>query len=55
MRDAGAVIVDPVAIPTHDKLGDDELEVLLYEFKADLECLPARAAACRRPCTRSRT
>ncbi len=37
MRDAGAIIVDPVALPTHDKLGEDEYEVLLYEFKAYLD------------------
>jgi len=37
MQDAGAVIVDPVSIPNHDKLGADEYEVLLYEFKAHLD------------------
>lgn len=36
MKDAGAVIVDPVRIPHHDALGTDEYEVLLYEFKAYL-------------------
>ncbi|HEY7877954.1 MAG TPA: amidase [Gemmatimonadaceae bacterium] len=36
MRDQGAVLVDPVAFPTAGKFGDAEFEVLLYEFKADL-------------------
>jgi amidase len=36
MKDAGAVVIDPVKIAHHDKLSDSEIEVLLYEFKADL-------------------
>lgn len=36
MKDLGAVIVDPADIATAAKLDDPELEVLLYEFKADL-------------------
>jgi amidase len=32
----GAVLIDPADIPTHGKFDDSELEVLLYEFKADL-------------------
>ncbi|HKK07320.1 MAG TPA: amidase [Gemmatimonadota bacterium] len=36
LRDAGAVIVDPADIPTAGQWGDSEFEVLLYEFKADL-------------------
>ena len=36
MKDAGAVLVD-VKFPTLRKFGDAEYEVLLYEFKADLE------------------
>jgi amidase len=36
MKDAGAVLVDPVKIDT-SKIGDAEYEVLLYEFRADLE------------------
>ena len=32
----GAVIVDPTDIPTAGKFDDSEFEVLLYEFKADL-------------------
>ena len=37
MRDLGAEIVDPADIPHTDQLEDPELEVFLYEFKADLE------------------
>ncbi len=37
MSRAGATIVDPVALPTWDDLGEPEFQVLLYEFKADLE------------------
>lgn len=37
MREAGAEIVDPVEIPTLGETDDAEYEVLLYEFKADLE------------------
>jgi amidase len=33
MRDRGATLVDPVDIPSLEKLGDSEMEVLLYEFK----------------------
>jgi len=36
LKDAGAVIIDPADIPFMDKYGDAEFEVLLYEFKADL-------------------
>src|SRR4029078_6010319 len=36
MKKLGAVIVDPADIPTSGKFDDSELEVLLYEFKADL-------------------
>jgi amidase len=32
----GAEIVDPVEFPSHEQYNDSELEVLLYEFKADL-------------------
>jgi amidase len=37
MRDLGAEIVDPADIPHVDELEDPELEVLLFEFPADLE------------------
>jgi len=36
MKQQGATIVDPVKIPTLGKFGDSEFEVLLFEFKADL-------------------
>src|SRR5207344_2822425 len=36
MKAQGAVIVDPADIPTAARLDDCEFEVLLYEFKADL-------------------
>ena len=46
---AGAVLVDPVALPGIEALGEAELTVLLYELKADLNAylqgrrkLPAR-------------
>ncbi len=35
LRDLGAVLVD-VEIPSFGKLDEPELEVLLFEFKADL-------------------
>jgi amidase len=37
MREAGAVLVDPADIPQLGDYDDEEFEVLLYEFKADLE------------------
>lgn len=36
MKKQGAVIIDPADIPTLGKFGDGEFEVLLFEFKADL-------------------
>ncbi len=36
MKRRGAVIIDPAEIPTVGKFDDSELEVLLYELKADL-------------------
>jgi len=36
MKHLGAVFVDPADIPTSGKFDDSEFEVLLYEFKADL-------------------
>jgi amidase len=36
MKKMGAVLVDPADIPTSGKFDDSEFEVLLYEFKADL-------------------
>ena len=37
MKKRGAVIVDPANIPTLGQFDESELDVLLYEFKADLE------------------
>jgi amidase len=37
IRELGAEIVDPADIPHTDELEDPELEVLLFEFRADLE------------------
>jgi len=36
MRDAGATIVDEVEIPNQDRIGPRGFDVMLYEFKADL-------------------
>jgi amidase len=36
MRQLGATVIDPVDYPTYEWLDDSELEVLLYEFKDDL-------------------
>jgi amidase len=36
MKRLGAILVDPADIPTTGKFDDSEFEVLLYEFKADL-------------------
>ncbi|MDX1614478.1 MAG: amidase [Candidatus Promineifilaceae bacterium] len=36
MKRLGATIVDPVNLEMADQLGEPEIEVLLYEFKADL-------------------
>jgi amidase len=45
MREQGAEIIDPIDYPTHEGLDDSELEVLLYEFKADLNTyLKARSS-----------
>jgi amidase len=44
MRAQGATIVDPADIPTAGKFGDMEFDVLLYEFKADLNAYLAEWA-----------
>ncbi|MDQ1610085.1 MAG: amidase [Pyrinomonadaceae bacterium] len=36
IKRAGATVVDPADLPSHGKYDDSEFEVLLYEFKADL-------------------
>jgi len=43
MKHEGAVLIDPVEIASLDKFNDSELEVLLYEFKADLNAFLAAA------------
>jgi amidase len=43
MKHEGAVLVDPVEIPSLGKFDDSEMEVLLYEFKADLNAYFAAA------------
>jgi len=45
MRGLGAEIVDDASIPTASDIGDRELQVLLYEFKADLDAYLATRAA----------
>jgi amidase len=47
MKRQGAVIVDPVDLPTSDQFGDNEVEVLLYEFKADLNAYLGRLEGAR--------
>jgi amidase len=48
IKKLGAVVVDPADIPTTGKFDDSEFEVLLYEFKADLNAyLAARGARVR--------
>ena len=42
MKQMGAEIIDPANIETDGKFGDSEYEVLLYEFKADLNKYLAR-------------
>jgi amidase len=51
MKDRGAVIVDPANLATAGKFDDAEFDVLLYEFKADLE----RYLATRAPNAPART
>jgi amidase len=36
LKRQGATIVDPADLPSHNKYGDAEFDVLLYEFKTDL-------------------
>jgi len=36
MKELGAEIIDPANVPNFDKFGETEVEVLHYEFKADL-------------------
>ena len=43
LKRRGAVIVDPADVPSVGEFGDPEFEVLLYEFKADLDAYLAVA------------
>jgi amidase len=45
LKRLGAVVVDPADLPTHGKYDDSEFEVLLYEFKADLNAYLKRPGA----------
>jgi amidase len=45
MKRLGAELIDPVELPSGDQLGDSEMEVLLYEFKADLNLYLAELGA----------
>jgi amidase len=45
MKAQGAVIVDPADVPTASQLDDCELEVLLFEFKTDLNAYLASRGA----------
>jgi amidase len=48
MKRFGAIIIDPADVPTAGKFDDTEYDVLLYEFKADLNAyLAARSPAPR--------
>lgn len=48
MEKLGAVVIDPADIPTSGKFDDSELEVLLYEFKADLNSYLGRLGSSAR-------
>jgi amidase len=48
LRSAGAIIVDPADLPMHGSFGAAEQEVLLYEFKTDLNSYLRRFASMRR-------
>ena len=37
LKKAGAILVDPVPLPTNGKFDDAEMEVLLFELKAEME------------------
>jgi amidase len=51
LKDAGAIIVDPADIPTSNKFGDAEDDVLHYEFKEGLNAYLATAS----PAVKART
>ncbi len=37
LKQLGAILIDPADVPNFDKFGKSEMEVLHYEFKADLD------------------
>jgi amidase len=45
VKEAGAILVDPIEIKSLGQLGESEFEVLLYDFKADLDAYLARFGA----------
>jgi amidase len=45
LKGLGAELIDPVELPDGRRYGDNELTVLLYEFKADLNAYLARLPA----------
>jgi amidase len=45
MKTAGAIMIDPADLPSHGKLGDAEMQVLQYEFKAGLNAYLAGLGA----------
>ena len=45
MKSAGAELVDPAILPSHGKYDDDEQQVMLYEFKTDLNAYLAGLGA----------
>lgn len=45
LKAQGAVLIDPVEVPNVAKYVDSEMEVLLYEFKADLQAYLAEFAS----------
>lgn len=51
LKQAGAEIVDPADLPSQGKWSDAEMEVLLYEFKADLNAYLAKLPPDRHPRT----
>jgi amidase len=47
LTDAGAVLVDPIEMPSFAKIGDAEYQVMLYEFKDGMErYLATRGTTC---------
>ncbi len=51
IKDAGAVVLDRLALPTAQKFDDAELDVLLYEFQAGMTTYPGVARSADRVTT----